>query len=39
VSLYKALGGGWTQGDVLSGGLDPGRVEGGFALPVGENLQ
>ena len=39
VSLYKALGGGWTQADVLSGGLNPGRVEGGIALPVGENLR
>jgi outer membrane protein, multidrug efflux system len=39
VSLYKALGGGWTQADGEPVRLDPGRIEGGIALPVGENIR
>ena len=43
LNLYKALGGGWTQPPGPIAGqtppLDPGRVLGGFALPVGGNVR
>ncbi len=43
LNLYKAMGGGWTQpaGAIPAQfpGLSPGLVGGGFALPVGGNLQ
>jgi NodT family efflux transporter outer membrane factor (OMF) lipoprotein len=43
LNLYKALGGGWTEppGPVQDQfpGLRPGMVPGGFALPVGGNVQ
>lgn len=43
LNLYKALGGGWSQpsGPIPEQfpGLGPGRVGGGFALPVGDNLE
>jgi outer membrane protein, multidrug efflux system len=43
LNLYKALGGGWIQGEQPLGeqfpGLKPGIVPGGVALPVGGNVQ
>jgi NodT family efflux transporter outer membrane factor (OMF) lipoprotein len=43
LNLYKALGGGWSQGRQPLGeqfpGLKPGIVPGGVALPVGGNVQ
>jgi NodT family efflux transporter outer membrane factor (OMF) lipoprotein len=43
LNLYKALGGGWSQpaGPIPDQfpGLSPGRIGGGFALPVGDNIQ
>jgi NodT family efflux transporter outer membrane factor (OMF) lipoprotein len=43
LNLYKALGGGWTQPDgaIIDQfpGLSPGRLPGGIALPVGENVR
>ena len=43
LSLYKALGGGWSEppGPVPDQfpGLSPGVVPGGVALPIGGNLQ
>jgi NodT family efflux transporter outer membrane factor (OMF) lipoprotein len=43
LSLYKALGGGWTEppGPVQDQfpGLSPGMVPGGIALPIGGNLR
>ncbi|HWF76616.1 MAG TPA: efflux transporter outer membrane subunit [Caulobacteraceae bacterium] len=43
LDLYKALGGGWSQpaGPIPDQfpGLSPGRIGGGFALPVGDNLR
>ena len=43
LNLYKALGGGWSQPEVSIPaqfpGLSPGRVGGGFALPVGDNVK
>jgi len=39
LSLYKALGGGWTlPPDPVFPGLKPGMIEGGVALPVGRNV-
>ena len=35
VALFKALGGGWNDADLALPELTPGRVEGGFALPIG----
>jgi hypothetical protein len=38
LSVYKALGGGWTRTDLeMFPGLTPGMVKGGLALPVGGN--
>jgi outer membrane protein, multidrug efflux system len=38
LNLYKALGGGWRNGDADKfPGLLPGMLEGGIALPVGGN--
>ena len=39
LSLYKALGGGWAGADTSPPALNPGRLEGGVALPVGGNLR
>ncbi len=43
LNLYKAMGGGWVAppGGVMSAfpGLDPGILKGGFALPVGGNIE
>lgn len=43
LNLYKGLGGGWTEppGSIQDQfpGLRPGTVPGGFALPVGGNVQ
>lgn len=43
LSLYKALGGGWIEprGPIQDQfpGLQPGMVPGGFALPIGGNVQ
>ena len=43
LSTYKALGGGWIEpaGPIQDQfpGLQPGTVPGGFALPVGGNVQ
>jgi len=43
LSLYKALGGGWTEPaapiPAQFPGLQPGMLPGGFALPVGGNVQ
>jgi NodT family efflux transporter outer membrane factor (OMF) lipoprotein len=43
LNLYKALGGGWNEppGSVPDQfpGLSPGMVQGGVALPIGENLR
>jgi len=39
VSLFQALGGGWTAAGIAAPHLDPGRLEGGFALPIGGNVQ
>ncbi len=43
LNLYKALGGGWSQpaGPIPDQfpGLSPGRILGGVALPVGDNLK
>lgn len=39
VSLFKALGGGWTDRDINQPELVPGRLEGGIALPVGGNMR
>lgn len=43
LALYKALGGGWAEpsGPINEQfpGLKPGRIPGGFALPVGGNTQ
>jgi NodT family efflux transporter outer membrane factor (OMF) lipoprotein len=39
LSLYKAMGGGWTRADVDAPGLAPGRIQGGVALPIGSNLE
>jgi NodT family efflux transporter outer membrane factor (OMF) lipoprotein len=43
LGLYKALGGGWQQpaGPVTNQfpGLEPGRVPGGVALPIGDNVR
>lgn len=43
LSLYKALGGGWTEppGPIPAQfpGLRPGPIVGGFSLPVGDNLR
>jgi outer membrane protein TolC len=43
LSTYKALGGGWIEppGPIQGQfpGLQPGMVPGGFALPVGGNIQ
>ena len=37
LNLYKAMGGGWVKGGGRYPGLEPGLLEGGFALPVGGN--
>lgn len=39
IALFKALGGGWTNNDSLPPAPEPDRVENGFALPVGRNVQ
>ncbi len=39
LSVYKALGGGWSGADINPPALVPGRFEGGVALPVGDNLR
>ena len=43
VNLYKALGGGWSRPEMSIPaqfpGLSPGRVGGGFALPIGDNVK
>ena len=43
LSTYKALGGGWIEpaGPIQDQfpGLQPGTIPGGFALPVGGNVQ
>ena len=39
IGLFRALGGGWIQGEVVVPAPEPGRLEGGFALPVGGNVQ
>ncbi|MGH7154968.1 MAG: hypothetical protein ACREF3_13665, partial [Acetobacteraceae bacterium] len=43
LSLYKALGGGWTEPaapiPAQFPGLHPGLLPGGFALPVSGNVQ
>jgi len=39
ISLFKALGGGWTDREVSQPELVPGRLEGGIALPVGGNIR
>jgi multidrug efflux system outer membrane protein len=39
LSLYKAMGGGWTHADIDAPELAPGRIQGGVALPIGSNLE
>lgn len=39
VTLFKALGGGWTAADITAPVLRPDRVEGGIAVPIGGNTR